>query len=172
MSDLTPRESALKKINDALSAAKSSAEERAARAEARATELQQRLVDASAQAAGLRAEIERLQRELAAQPSGPAPVVERRSLFGRRRPEPVPVEPEPVAEPEPEPVRQAPLPVFSARPTLPQLEHAALEAERSGRPEAEEWLVYIALLRDHASLDGTIPPQFDDILRDVFGAPG
>ena len=44
------------------------------------------------------------------------------------------------------------------------------DAAQSNRPEAEEWAVYVELLREHAWPDGTIPPQFDDILRDVFNA--
>src|SRR4051794_29863337 len=59
---------------------------------------------------------------------------------------------------------------FSGRPTLPQLEHLALDAERRGAPQAEEWAIYLPLIREHSWIDGTIPPHFDDILRDVFGA--
>jgi len=130
MSDLNPRETALKKINDALAAGK-------AAAEARVAELEAELAKA-----------------------------QRGSRFGRRRaaePPPVLLPPhEPAPEPAPKP-RAEPV-TFEGRPTLPQLQ--ALAAQ-SG---ADELAVYVDLLREHAWVDGTIPPQFDDILRDVFGA--
>lgn len=171
------------------------AEERTEAAEVRARELQEQLAVASAGAArvaDLEAEVAQLRAELEAARSAPPPVPAaapvaqpaRRGLFGRRAragEEPPPAVEPPVllpppahaAEPEPEPEpapASPPPPAFEGRPTLPQLEHVAAEAERGGRPEAEEWLVYVALLREHAWMDGTIPSQFDDILRDVFGA--
>ena len=172
MSTPSPREAALKKINDALSAAKEAATQRAERAEARVGELQARL-EAAAR------ENERLQAELEQAPAAPAAAAEPRGRFGRRKPDSrvreLQAEVEalraqldeppallPAHEPEP---AAAPAPIaFEGRPTLPQLEALAAQSR------SEEWGVYVGLLREHAWPDGTIPPQFDDILRDVFGA--
>jgi len=35
--------------------------------------------------------------------------------------------------------------------------------------EAEEWRNYLYLLREHAAADGSLPPQFDGLIEDVFG---
>jgi hypothetical protein len=36
--------------------------------------------------------------------------------------------------------------------------------------QAEEWTNYLFFLRAHAASDGSLPPQFDGLIEDVFGA--
>ena len=98
-------------------------------------------------------------------------------------PEPEPVRP-PVqlveAPPPPEPVR-TPAPV-AARSTVVELpsrgprEWNLWDLERRARERAgedanrdEEWAALFVNLREYASPDGMLPPEFDDLIRDSFG---
>jgi hypothetical protein len=82
-------------------------------------------------------------------------------------PEPAPAPeplPEPATEPEPEPV-----PARGGRWTMDELEQFVRE-RRSASPErVEEWDTYLFLLRQHANVDGSLPPSFDSLIADVFG---
>ena len=90
-------------------------------------------------------------------------------------PEPEP-EPEPV-EPAPEPEREAvvtqiatlPLPVQAQEWNLWELER--LSRERGGEDPARdvEWGYLVVYLRDFARPDGTLPTEFDGLVRESFG---
>lgn len=82
-------------------------------------------------------------------------------------------QPEPELETRPEPDPPAPLAAvepIAGRPTIFDLERLVDDARARGMSEAEEWEPYVPLLRQHAASDGSIPYEFDDLLRDVFGA--
>ncbi len=45
-----------------------------------------------------------------------------------------------------------------------------VDAQTGAAPEqAEEWRTYLFFLREHAASDGSLPPQFDGLVEDVFG---
>jgi outer membrane biosynthesis protein TonB len=118
------------------------------------------------------------------------PALEPVAVEPERAPEPVPVEPEPEPEPEAEPEPVA---------TEPELEPVAAdpapEPEADPEPvEAREWNVWeidralresgvateeqeflLIYLRDYAGPDGSLPVDFDGLVResfaDVLGAP-
>jgi capsular polysaccharide biosynthesis protein len=87
-------------------------------------------------------------------------------------PEPPPPEPEPPPpEPEPPPP-EPPTPAVAARGgwnihDLEQLVAAKADADPA---RIEEWRAYLFFLRDHAAADGALPPQFDYLVHEVFGA--
>jgi hypothetical protein len=79
-------------------------------------------------------------------------------------PEPVVAEPTPAPEPAPTP------PALTAGGgwNVNELQHA-VDAQRDASPEAlEQWRTYLFFLRDHAAIDGSLPPQFDGLVEDVF----
>jgi hypothetical protein len=88
---------------------------------------------------------------------------------------PVP-ESEPVQHPEPQPAlesvsEQEPvaLPsVLSGPWNLAALEDRVRAAQGRFPERAEEWNTYLFLLREHADVDGTLPPSFDALVADVF----
>lgn len=105
----------------------------------------------------------------------PPPVEEAPHVRVMREPEPAPEpEPQPEAEPEPEP---API----AQPTPPPPAPAAprggpwnvWELERvlreSGEQDEEKTFL-LHYLREYAGADGTLPPEFDDLVRESFGS--
>ena len=112
------------------------------------------------------------------QPPEPQPEVE-------HEPEPAAALPQLTAVPEPEPEpeqeqEQEPEPVAAAVATLPlpaeprewnlwELER--LTRERAGEDDAREveWAYLIVYLRDFARPDGTLPTEFDDLVRESFG---
>ena len=80
---------------------------------------------------------------------------------------PPPLVPEPEREPAPEP---APAPARSLAPrewNIWELQH--LVRERLDDDRHEEWAALIASLRDFARVDGTLPGEFDQLVRDSFG---
>jgi hypothetical protein len=45
-----------------------------------------------------------------------------------------------------------------------------LERALRSQPEPDQELVYmLGYLRDYAASDGTLPPEFDELVRDAFG---
>ena len=104
-------------------------------------------------------------------------------------PEPEPelaaeLEPEPEPEPEPVPVPASAEPVSAVELvpeparlatvgppwTLVELERLVDEAAPAASPETvEEWRAYLFHLREHASVDGTLPSAFDPLVTEVFG---
>jgi outer membrane biosynthesis protein TonB len=89
-------------------------------------------------------------------------------------PEPAPEpEPEPAPEPEPEPAKPdpEPEPVYSG----PAREWNIWDLQRlvrdhAGESKQEEQAALILSLRDFARADGTLPLEFDELVRESFGA--
>jgi hypothetical protein len=103
-----------------------------------------------------------------AEPEVPAPHVR---VVREPEPEPVAVEPAPVPEPEPEPV---PIPPPTPPPPLPatgpwniwELERALRES--GDHDEEKSFLLHY--LRGYAGPDGTLPAEFDDLVRESFAS--
>ena len=84
-------------------------------------------------------------------------------------PPPVQAPPQLVAEPERAPAPE-PAPERSLAPrewNIWELQH--LVRERLDDDRHEEWAALIASLRDFARVDGTLPGEFDQLVRDSFG---
>jgi hypothetical protein len=105
----------------------------------------------------------------------PEPVAAAPQLVAVPEPEP---EPEPEAAREPDPVREPepvtavatlPLPVQAQEWNLWELER--LTRERGGEDPTRdvEWGYLVVYLRDFARPDGTLPTEFDDLVRESFG---
>jgi hypothetical protein len=96
--------------------------------------------------------------------TGPPPAPPRRpTRVAAPRPKP---EPEPVLNPEPEP---------APPPAEPPREWSIWELQRliRDRPDdsrQEEWAALVHSLRDFARADGTLPVEFDELVRDSFGS--
>jgi hypothetical protein len=98
-------------------------------------------------------------------------LAQRESLLGRReaaqperQPEPEP-EPEPAPEPELEPVA---LRGASGRWSLDEIERRVRERGAAFPERVEEWNSYLFFLREHAGIDGGLPPNFDPLVSEVF----
>lgn len=87
-----------------------------------------------------------------------------------------------VREPPPEPEvvpAPAPEPAFDPEPAtavtragawnIHDLQHAVDARADASLEQAEEWRTYLFFLRQHAASDGSLPPQFDGLVLDVFG---
>ena len=82
-------------------------------------------------------------------------------------PEPEP-EPDPESEPEPEP---EPEPAYSGPPREWNIwDLQRLARERPDDARQDEWVALLLSLRDFAHADGTLPPDFDVLVRESFGA--
>lgn len=79
--------------------------------------------------------------------------------------------PQPEPEPAPAPTVVAPPPVLARVGSWNVNELQQTVDSQSGATveEAEEWRNYLYLLREHAAADGSLPPQFDGLIEDVFG---
>jgi hypothetical protein len=79
--------------------------------------------------------------------------------------------PEPEREPAPEPEQgREPEPKRSLTPrewNIWELQH--LVRERPNDDRQEEWAALLASLRDFARVDGTLPGDFDQLVRDSLG---
>jgi hypothetical protein len=86
------------------------------------------------------------------------------------------------ATPPPPPPEPAPAPTAVAPPPPPppvlarvgswnvnELQRTVDSQSGATAEEAEEWRNYLYLLREHAAADGSLPPQFDGLVEDVFG---
>jgi hypothetical protein len=105
------------------------------------------------------AKLAKQERELEERPAPPPPPPP--------PPEPVPApEPEPVAPPEPAPGRITRAGAWN----VDDLERAVARQSNASAEQAEEWSTYLFFLREHASSDGALPPQFDGLVEDVFGS--
>jgi hypothetical protein len=94
--------------------------------------------------------------------SGPPPVQARSQHEPEPQPERAP-EPEPARAPEPERERS----LAPREWNIWELQH--LVRERPDDERHEEWVALIASLRDFARVDGTLPGEFDQLVRDSFG---
>jgi hypothetical protein len=140
-------------------------------------------------------EIEEPEPELEEEP-GDVPIARARRVPWRRdevREAPVRGEPEPVAErpeaPAAAPPRREPVPAagpVASAPSAPPAPAQAVPAARGSQwnvweleratqgdpsPDSErayERTVLLMFLRDYASSDGQLPPEFDELVRDAF----
>lgn len=82
-------------------------------------------------------------------------------------------EPEPAPEPKRDPLPEPELKREPERSLAPrewniwELQHLVRERPDDGRHE--EWAALLASLRDFARVDGTLPGDFDELVRDSFG---
>lgn len=175
LTELTHREAALRRMVEAIERQRTKLEEReqalasasgdADERDARLSEATRRAEAAEEHARTLERRVAELQEQLdAAQAAAAAAAAP---------PQPAPVEPSPPPSAAPETAAE---PALSTAPssesgayTLQQLEHAIADAQVRGEPQAEEWVFYLPLLREHARIDGTIPAQFDSLIDSVFG---
>lgn len=107
--------------------------------------------------------------------SGPPPVPGPPALERQPEPEPEPdPEPEPAPEPEPEPAPQPeaePEPISSGSSrewNIWDLER--LVRDRADDSRQEERAALVLSLRDFARADGTLPFEFDELVRESFGS--
>ena len=97
-----------------------------------------------------------------AAPPTPAEPAAAQVVVAEARPEP---EPEPEPEPTPVPMDQA-LPRSGLR--LDELERRVHERGADFPDRLENWNSYLYFLREHASIDGTLPAVFDGLIAEVF----
>jgi hypothetical protein len=102
------------------------------------------------------AKLAKKERELEQRPAPPPP------------PPPPEPEPEPAPTPEPAPERITRAGAWNVN----DLERAVAAQSNASAEQAEEWSTYLFFLREHASSDGALPPQFDGLIEDVFGSIG
>ncbi|MDX6401100.1 MAG: hypothetical protein QOF27_1706, partial [Gaiellaceae bacterium] len=139
---------------------------RAGKLAAREKELEERLAKISAEQRKLSTgtgEVDATKRELA---DRAARVAARERELEEQAAAPTPPPP-PTPEPEP-----TPQPVRTTRPGAWNVDdlQSRVDAQSNVSPErAEEWRTYLFFLREHASSDGALPPQFDGLVQDVFG---
>jgi hypothetical protein len=98
-----------------------------------------------------------------------AEVAARERELERIAAEPAP-EPTPVPEPEPEPELVAPAELLGPAGAWNVVALERLVAERGPEfPERiEEWQAYLFFLREHASMEGVLPPSFDALVDESF----
>ena len=80
------------------------------------------------------------------------------------------------AVPDISPVASAPEPAPAPAPAVSSGAWNVEELERwvdanTAEPmeQVDEWRTYLFFLRQHAAADGSLPPQFDGLIQDVFG---
>jgi hypothetical protein len=100
------------------------------------------------------AKLAKQERELEQRPAPPPP--------------PPPPPPEPVPPPEPAPERITRAGAWNVN----DLERGVAAQSNASAEQTEEWSTYLFFLREHASSDGALPPQFDGLIEDVFGSIG
>ena len=79
-----------------------------------------------------------------------------------------PPEPEPAPEPEPEPVAPAELLGPAGAWNVVALERLVAERGSEFPDRVEEWKAYLFSLREHASMEGALPPSFDALVDETF----
>jgi type IV secretory pathway VirB10-like protein len=85
-------------------------------------------------------------------------------------PPPPPPEPEPEPEPEPAPEPVAYLPATAPREwNLWEIERAVRDRTGEDVAQNEERAYLLVYLREFAGADGTLPSDFDGLVRDAFG---
>jgi len=100
-------------------------------------------------------------------------VLETREATPPPQPEPAPApvivaEPEPEPQPEPGPPQAAPTPSRPGQVRLGELERRVRERGADFPDRLEDWNTYLFFLRDHAAIDGSLPPTFDGLIAEVF----
>ena len=78
----------------------------------------------------------------------------------------------PSREPEPEPEPELAVPAELLGPAgawnVVALERLVAERGSEFPDRVEEWQAYLFFLREHASLEGALPPSFDALVDDTF----
>ncbi len=191
VSAVTKRESSLAKRAGELGARDRELEHTAgalaatgAELEAQAAELEARAAEVEAQAGELdsrEAELEQRERDFAQPARQPLASVPEPEPELAPEPAPIPIPmpaPRPGPGPAPAPMPQPELPPAAVAEVvhlragsgfnLIELEH--LVSARSGEfpDRAVEWPSYLFFLREHADVDGSLPPSFDYLVEDVF----
>jgi hypothetical protein len=159
LAELTHREVALRRITEVVEEQRTRLEERELALESRSV-ADERLAEAVARAERAEQRVRELEQQLGAVQTPPA----------AETAEPV-LEEEPVWEPPP-PAR-APIVDLDATEstyTLQRLERLVHEARLRGDPQAEEWEVYLPLLREQAEPDGRLPAQFASLVDSIFSS--
>jgi hypothetical protein len=161
--DLENRERLLEERLKAVTARERELAKRVGKSAARDKESEARSAELATRERALddrQAKLSKQERELEERPPPPPP--------------PPPPEPEPAPEPEPESVptpESAPERITRAGAwNVNDLERAVAAQSSASAEQAEEWSTYLFFLREHASSDGALPPQFDGLVEDVFGS--
>jgi TolA-binding protein len=182
LAELTHREVALRRITEvverqrtrleererALQSSASTAaadwEKRLAQAVRRAEQAEQRVQELEQQ---IEQRVRELEQQIAALEARPEPEPQREPPAA---PLPAPEEAETAPEPSP-PSPSAPVGgQTEGTYTLQRLERLVHEAQLRGDPQAEEWAVYLPLLREHAEPDGRLPARFATLVDSIFAA--
>jgi hypothetical protein len=80
------------------------------------------------------------------------------------------VPPPPPPEPSPEAVAAPPSVTRPGSWNINNLQRLVDSQTGATAEQTEEWTNYLFFLRGHAAADGSLPPQFDGLVEDVFGA--
>jgi hypothetical protein len=158
--DLENRERLLEERLKAVTARERELAKRVGKSAARDKESEARSAELATRERALddrQAKLSKQERELEERPPPPPPPPP-------PEPEPAP-EPEPVPTPEPAPERITRAGAWNVN----DLERAVAAQSSASAEQAEEWSTYLFFLREHASSDGALPPQFDGLVEDVFG---
>ena len=107
---------------------------------------------------------ERSARAILATGSPPVPDAEPPPPAPELTPEP-PLDEQPVPEPEPEPAASS----GGAEREWNVWELERLVREQPDESRREEWAAMLVSLRDFARPDGSLPPEFDELVRESFG---
>jgi len=76
--------------------------------------------------------------------------------------------PEPEPEPEPEPVARAEPLASGGAWSVVALERLVAERGSEFPDRVEEWQAYLFFLREHATMEGALPPAFDALVEETF----
>ena len=157
--DLRKRERLLEERLKAVTARERELAKRVGKAAARDKESEATSAELAARERALddrQAKLAKQERDLEERPAPPPPPPP---------PPPPEPEPEPVPTPEPAPERITRAGAWN----VDDLERAVAAQPNASAEQAEEWSTYLFFLREHASSDGALPPQFDGLVEDVFG---
>jgi hypothetical protein len=161
LAELTHREVVLRRITEAVEKQRTGLEQReralASSASAAAAAGEERLAEAIRRAEESEQRVRELEQHVSELEARPAPQAE-------------PAAPVEAIE---EPLAPAPRPRvldLDGEPTytLQRLERLVHEAELRGDPQAEEWALYLPLLREQAEPDGRLPAQFASLVDSIF----
>jgi hypothetical protein len=92
-----------------------------------------------------------------------------RELEARAAVPPPPAEPKPAPAPAAVAVAPAPAATRVGSWNVNELQRAIDSQSNATAEQIEEWMTYLFFLREHAAVDGSLPPQFDGLVEDIFG---
>jgi hypothetical protein len=161
LAELTHREVVLRRITEAVEKQRTGLEQRELAFEsatsAATTAGEERLAEAIRRAEASEQRVRELEQHVSELEARPAPQAEPAA--------PVEAIEEPLA-----PARRPRVLDLDGEPTytLQRLERLVHEAELRGDPQAEEWALYLPLLREQAEPDGRLPAQFASLVDSIF----